>query len=333
MLELSPLDKIDLYSYDKIIIFWSGGKDSLACLLWAKEQGIENHKIELWHHCVDGSPDSKTFFDWECTTAYCRAIADYFHIPIYFSWLDGGFKKAMLKKNDRKAATFFETPYGLQSAGGVDGDITTREMFPALTSNLQRRWCSSELKIDVASIAIRNQPRFKGQRILCLSGERAEESPNRAKYKYFEPHRTHTKSRHVDVLRPVHSWKEQSVWAIISYYGIFPHVAYYLHFNRVSCKWCIFGDKDQMASAHFISPDVGFEISDYEKLFGKTIKTSGSGKYTKKIPILDFIASGTAYDMKQEYINQAISKTWYMPLKPKTWLLPDGAYGKGCGPT
>ena len=63
---------VDLRSYDYTIIAFSGGKDSLACLLWAIANNAPN--IELWHHDVDGREGS-TLMDWPITRAYCQAIA------------------------------------------------------------------------------------------------------------------------------------------------------------------------------------------------------------------------------------------------------------------
>ncbi len=45
-----------LQKYDRTIIPFSGGKDSLACILWALENQLPN--IELWHHLVDGREGS-----------------------------------------------------------------------------------------------------------------------------------------------------------------------------------------------------------------------------------------------------------------------------------
>jgi predicted phosphoadenosine phosphosulfate sulfurtransferase len=44
----------DYNSYNNIVIAFSGGKDSLACLLHILEQGADKNKIELWHHLIDG---------------------------------------------------------------------------------------------------------------------------------------------------------------------------------------------------------------------------------------------------------------------------------------
>lgn len=60
MLEVNPS------SYDVVIVAFSGGKDSLACLLHLLELGVPRSKIELWHHDVDGREGS-TLMDWPCS--------------------------------------------------------------------------------------------------------------------------------------------------------------------------------------------------------------------------------------------------------------------------
>ena len=208
----------DFVIYDRFIVTLSGGKDSLSCLLYLIELGIPLSKIELWHHLVDGREGSN-LMDWRCTESYCKALADAFHLPIYFSWLEGGFEREMLRNDQRKAPTWFETPEGLYSAGGNSAKLGTRLKFPQLSASLSVRWCSAYLKIDVCSIALNNQERFKGKRTLILSGERAEESANRAKYPEFEPDRSHSADRHIDRWRPVLHWSSDRVWGIIKNIG------------------------------------------------------------------------------------------------------------------
>lgn len=230
---------IDTKLYDKIIVYFSGGKDSLACLLHLIEIGADMKRVELWHHDVDGR-ESESFMDWPITRDYCRAVANFFNVPIYFSWKVGGFKREMLRKETLTAPTRFETPEGeVHQVGGIRGKKNTRCKFPQVSADLKVRWCSAYLKIDVAAAALRNQPRFDNSKTLVISGERAEESPTRAKYKIFEPDRADNragkKARHVDRWRPVHNWQEANVWAIMERFNIKPHPAYALGWSRVSC--------------------------------------------------------------------------------------------------
>lgn len=231
-------NKMDLNSYDKTIVYFSGGKDSLACILHLIESGVDMGKIELWHHEIDGREGS-TLMDWPITPAYCRAVADALDLPLYFSWKVGGFEREMLRENSLTAPTKFETPNGeIEQVGGTRGKPNTRRKFPQVSADLKVRWCSAYLKIDIASIAIKNQPRFDHSRTLVISGERAEESPARSKYKEFEPDRADNrdgkKARLVDRWRPIHKWPEKEVWQIIRRFKINPHPAYWLGWGRVS---------------------------------------------------------------------------------------------------
>lgn len=51
---LGPASTPDLSSYDQILLAFSGGKDSLACLLHLFDEGEDPALIELHHHDVDG---------------------------------------------------------------------------------------------------------------------------------------------------------------------------------------------------------------------------------------------------------------------------------------
>ena len=325
---------IDLMSYQKVILAFSGGKDSIACFLHLLENGVPKDRIELWHHEIDGREE--TFMDWEVTTSYCKAFAAYFDVPIYFSWKQGGFKREMLRKDALTAPIQFEAPVEggmpvLMTVGGVTGNLSTRMKFPQVSPDLSVRWCSAYLKIDVCSAAIRNQERFNGIRTLVVSGERAEESAARSRYAEFEPDRAdlrngRTIKRHVDRYRAVKNYTEQDVWEIIGRWGIRVHPAYYLGFGRVSCKFCIFGNANQFATANAISPKQAQELIMYEDMFGKTMK--------RNVSLVDLIQQGTPYEaLTNELALLATSTEYNLPIgmEDGEWYLPAGAYGESCG--
>lgn len=326
----APETAADLNQYDHIIVMFSGGKDSLASLLRVIEMGADMSKIELWHHDIDGR--GQTYMDWPVTPAYCQAIADFFNIPLYFSWRHGGFLREMCRKESPTAPTSFEVPtqdgITLLTRGG-NGPLGTRCKFPQVGANLQTRWCSSSLKIDVADMAIRNQSRFKGTRTLVITGERAEESPNRAKYEEFEEHRTHLKkSRLVYHWRPVHHWKEQEVWDAIARWSINPHPAYILGFSRVSCAGCIFGNADQYLTFKYIFPELFQQMVSHEEEWGVTVKRDKS--------LTELIAAGSVYPAtlaNDPMIEIARSTRYTAPIQVENWTLPAGAFGTSCGPT
>ena len=87
---------MDLHSYDHIIVAFSGGKDSTACVLHLKEAGADLSKVELWHHDVDGREGSE-LMDWPITRGYCESFAKALDLPLYYSWKVGGFEREMLR--------------------------------------------------------------------------------------------------------------------------------------------------------------------------------------------------------------------------------------------
>lgn len=324
------LTQARLDEYEHIIVYFSGGKDSLACVLHLLESGADKEKIELWHHEVDGKEGSG-LMDWPCTPGYCRAVADALGIPIYFSWKEGGFEREMLRQDSPTAPTHFEVPGGeFKLAGGKSKKIGTRLKFPQVSGDLRVRWCSAYLKVDVGAIAIKNQVRFIGCKTLVICGERAEESTARKGYKEFEPDRTDTRTskrvpRHIDRYRPVHKWTEAEVWAIIQRWGINPHPAYHLGWGRVSCRACIFGSDDQWASLAEIDHFGISKIARYEKQFGLTIHRTKN--------VMQRCIAGNPYQMDPKWIDVAMDREYQEPVIVDDWTLPAGAFGESCGPT
>jgi 3'-phosphoadenosine 5'-phosphosulfate sulfotransferase (PAPS reductase)/FAD synthetase len=323
-----------LLDYDQYVIAFSGGKDCVSAFLSLLEMGVPRHKIELIHHDVDGREEGKNFMDWPCTPAYCRAFAAAFSVRLYFSWREGGFRREMLRDKTATARTHFETPTGLETRGGNSGKLGTRRIFPQVTSKLSQRWCSSSLKIDVADIAIRNQPRFNNCRTLVISGERAQESSARAGYKIFERDRADARNgplkRHIDRCRLVHQWDEIDVWEIIARWRVNMHPAYRLNWGRLSCALCIFGSANQWASAKVVFPDQFKQIADYEREFGKTIDRGGMGVIVKA-------SLGKAYPAcsNAALVAEARNEHWNgrIILDEGEWELPAGAFGESNGPT
>jgi 3'-phosphoadenosine 5'-phosphosulfate sulfotransferase (PAPS reductase)/FAD synthetase len=318
----------DLVSYDTVIVAFSGGKDSLACLLHLLDLGVPRERIELWHHDVDGREGS-TLMDWPCTRDYCRKVAAAFGVPIFFSWKVGGFEREMLRDSTPTAPIAFEVPGGEVLTTGGHGKPNTRKQFPQVSPDLSVRWCSAYLKIDVCAAAIRNQARFCDKRTLVVTGERAEESAARAKYKTFEPHRADLRDgrtpRHVDQWRPVHAWSEREVWALIERHRVNPHPAYRLGWGRVSCAACIFGNADQWASLRAVNPAQFAAVATHERESGKTIK--------RRLSVVETADVGTPYPMDERDVRAALSPTFDEPVVLDAWTLPRGAFGDSCGPT
>lgn len=330
-----PAQSPDLDSYDRIIVAFSGGKDSVACVLHLLDLGVPRERIELWHHDVDGGPEGRPFMDWPVTRAYCQAFAAALGLPLRLSWKVGGFEGELVRHRARTQATAFETPEGLRLVGGKLGKQATRCQYPQVSPDLTVRWCSAYLKIDPCRRALANDPRFgDGCRGLVVTGERAEESAARARYATFEPHPADNRDaqrprsrRHIDAWRPVHGWSTADVWATLERHRINPHPCYRVGFGRASCMFCIFGSADQFATAAALAPERFRRVVTFEALSGKTVKRGLS------LPLL--VERGIAYSFTPEAAAAALSETFDEPiiLGPEQWTMPAGAGAESCGPT
>lgn len=318
----------DLHSYDLVCLGWSAGKDSLAALLHLLELGVPRSKIELHHNNVDGG-EGELFMDWPITESYAAAVAKALGVSYTTSWREGGFRREMTRQNAPTAPVWIPDDNGGHRRIGGNGPLGTRMKFPQVSMDLSTRWCSSTLKIDVFARYLCNSERFLNRRTLVITGERAEESPARAKYKEFEPHRCDTRNskrvpRHVDSWRAVHKWSEARVWKIIERWKVCPHPAYILGFSRCSCLACIFGNRDQWASVRAIAPKQFNEIARHEREFKVTIH--------RKKTVVEQADAGTPYDFDPKWIEIARSREFTHPVFIDPWVLPKGAFGDSCGP-
>ena len=334
-MKVNTTSLLPLENYDTIIVSFSGGKDSVFLALDMKERleaaGLPLSRLQLWHQHVDGEPSKDVpFMDWPCTESYCRAFAKHLGVRILFQWRHGGFRREMLKDNDRSAPVSFDRQDGSTgTAGGIKGKISTRRKFPQVSANLAVRWCSASLKIDTAALALNNEPAFKNSTILFLTGERREESAARSQYAELETHRCSTRSRRVDGWRSAIDQSERQVWAMMEKHNINPHPAYFLGWSRVSCLACIFGMADQWASVRAIAPDLFDRLAAYEREFGCTIKKGQS--------VVQQADNGKPFSQcsDRDLVNLALSRNYpesYIAVPAGQWRLPPGAFRQCGGP-
>ncbi|HGF9504273.1 TPA: phosphoadenosine phosphosulfate reductase family protein [Acinetobacter baumannii] len=321
--------EIDLGFYDLIVISMSGGKDSIASLLHLMEMGVDMAKVELWHNLVDGNEGS-TLMDWMFMESYNQALAKAFNLPLYNSWLKHGFEGEMLKNNSISHEYEVETPSGNILIPRNRAKVSTRLRFPQQAADLNVRWCSSALKIEVGRRAFSNQERFHGQKILFVTGERREESPNRAKYFQLETHfcdsRNGKKGRLIDAYRPILDFTERQVWEILERHNVAPPVPYRLGWTRSSCMTCIYNSPKIWATIKHYFPDRINPIVGYEKQFNTTISR-------QRLNVVEISEGIEPFDITDlEALNQAMQVEYTLPVFAKNWELPVGAFGaEGCG--
>jgi 3'-phosphoadenosine 5'-phosphosulfate sulfotransferase (PAPS reductase)/FAD synthetase len=299
----------------KIIVAFSGGKDSVAMVLYLLDLGIDKSRIELHHHDVDGR--GINLFDWACTPSYCKAFAKAFGLPIIFSWREGGILREIRRENEGLQDVYYEmgdTNIQLKSRKGN----STRKKFPAVSADLRTRWCSSVVKIDVLSRVINHS--FKQGDLLVLTGERRQESTARSKYKEFEKYRSYTKSRNAWQWRPIIDFSENDVWSLMKKYQVQPHPCYELGWNRCSCQLCIFSSANTWASIYQLSPAKVEQIANLETEIDHTLY--------HKMTIWDKVNKGKSF-IKPDKLNRwkdEILGEFTSPIFIENWQLPQGAY-------
>lgn len=162
---------LPLEDYDKIIVLFSGGKDSTACYFKLIEMGVPIEKIELWHHDIDGGHPTRRM-DWPCTVPYVRAFAEATGAFLRLSWRQNGFwgevyrvgssypvqyedngiKTCRLSKRQERSQELRKSILDSEELK----EYGCRMKFPAKSGDLNVRWCSAYLKIMVGESVIRN---------------------------------------------------------------------------------------------------------------------------------------------------------------------------------
>ena len=325
--------EIDLDSYDHIILAHSGGKDSIASMLHLLDKGVDLSKLELWHHRVDGNEGSD-LMDWPFIDDYMKQLAEAYSLPLFYSWLAGGFEGELLKEDGYSQPHKVETPEGLITLlrDTKRAKPGTRRRFPQLSPSLQTRWCSSSLKIDLGRRALNNQVRFDGKKVLFITGERRQESSNRSRYNQLEPHacdrRKGRNGRHVDAWRPVLEWNEEQVWDKLREHGLLAPVPYRLGWSRSSCQFCIYGSPSIWRTLHEYFPERTQRIADYEDEFGVTISRD-------KVNVIELGKKASPIEITDlEALQQSMDDKYTLPLFARNdeWSMPAGAFGReGCG--
>ena len=166
-----------------------------------------------------------------------------------------------------------------------------------------------------------------------MSGERGEESKQRAGYAVLEPDRADLRNgrnpRHIDRFRPIRDWVEQQVWDLLEKYRVRPHPCYFMGFGRCSCKFCVFGNCNQFASAACVSRLQADDLIRYEQQFGYTMK--------RDTDLASLIRKGVPYETITPQLRElATSQVYNAPVfvpPYETWQLPAGAFRKCGGPS
>ena len=109
-------------------------------------------------------------------------------------------------------------------------------------------------------------------------------------------------------------------------YRIRPHPCYFMGFSRCSCKFCVFGNQHQFASAACVSRHGFDKLVAFEKEFGVSLK--------RDTDLPSLVAKGKPYGaITRQLADLATNFEYDMPVilrKDEAWQIPAGAFSK-CG--
>ena len=204
----------------KVIVSFSGGKDSLACLLLAREfYGAEQ---TIAHH-------QRILEDWPGTVEYSQEVCDRLGIPLYVS--QGRYYGYACVACGNHYLTSVERLWcrvcGCREGSflglveGVLDLVEWRKKWPSLDV----RFCTSYFKRDVFNSWARRHPEILGEAPILIMGERWRESRGRAKLPYL---RVRSQLKHITEYRPLLDYRRIEVFQKAHAYGIEQHYCYEL---------------------------------------------------------------------------------------------------------
>lgn len=241
----------------KILVTCSGGKDSVAAMLWMKNNGYKNFEVVF---CDTG---------WEAQITY--EYLEYLQRKL-------GFELKVLKS---------------KKYNGMVDLAMKRGRFPSS----QRRFCTSELKVTPMVDYILDEVKDDFMIVQGIRGQESESrSKMQAQCNYFkyylEPYGTdkkgkpkyHTYRRKevvefckkyaTDVFRPVFEWTGGQVIRYIIDNGIDPNPLYKMGMKRVGCFPCIMSGLMEIHQLAERFPERIEEIAEQEKQRGSSFFVS-----------------------------------------------------------
>lgn len=264
----------ELKEADHVVVCVSGGKDSSVLMQYAVDT-FPKEKLHFVHAEID--------IDWSVTKQVCLDQAQHFNITM-------NFVHAVSKKGERRGFLDILTGPRVNRESGAIGQY----QFP----DNGNRWCTSALKTGPLDKFAR---KFKGK-VLILIGERAEESPKRAKLEAWRPQPLMSvNGREVVKFSPILKMKKEEVWAQINFHQIPVHPCYSWGVSRASCAICIFSSNKEIRIASEKDPEIVRKYMEAEAKINHTFRYKKTKKQGEvKETVKDILSGSSILTEKKE---------------------------------
>jgi len=255
----------------KVIVSMSGGKDSTATALLAKEQGVDaiyafadtGHEHQETYKYVDylegalGITIQRVKADFAKDIERKRNVAQ-------TKWRKDGVPEEQIQ---RALAV-------LKPTGNPFLDMCIMKgRFPSTKA----RFCTEELKIHPMNRQIVFPALEKYGQVECWHGVRADESLARAKLPEREMDDTGA-----EIVRPILHWTVEDVFAMHRKHGIEPNPLYKQGMGRVGCMPCINCRKEELRQIAMRFPEEIERVAEWEVIVGEASKRGGSTLFPPK---------------------------------------------------
>lgn len=279
----------------KVIVTFSGGKDSLASLLWVRDHISEDF-----------------------ITVFCDTGWEH---PLTYEYIDRIKERLNLNLVVLKSRTF----------DGMADLVTKKKMFPAA----KRRLCTSELKVKPMIDYILDEVSDHILVIQGIRAEESRSRAameNRCTYfkNYFQPYGFDSRGKPKyetyrkrdvrrfreqfadDLLRPVFDWTARQVVDYIRDHGVEINPLYKMGFKRVGCYPCIMSSQQDIYNICTQDAPRIAEIAELERTLGASFFRPGKIPerfYEGKSPSIDEVVQYVKDKQGQGKLNDDYAQT------------------------
>tara|TARA_R100000426_G_scaffold85307_1_gene65148 strand:- start:723 stop:1655 length:933 start_codon:yes stop_codon:yes gene_type:complete len=286
----------------KVIVTMSGGKDSTAVALLAKEQEIDaiyafadtGHEHPLTYEHIDYLESELGIEIQRCKADFTKDIERKRSI-VETKWRKDGVSE---EKIQRALAL-------LQPTGNPFLDLCLwKGRFPSTKA----RFCTEHLKIIPVHQQILFPTLGKYGAVETWVGVRADESQARAKLPDREMDDTGT-----EIFRPILHWTIEDVFAMHKKHGVETNPLYKQGMPRVGCMPCVSCGKEELRQIAMRFPEEIERVHQWEQIMRQTSKQDHAAFFTLKKEEVE----GLSYEEHEQYAGIKGRVEWSKTTKGK----------------